>query len=122
MVDGFGTAFGFDESDMARLNLVMEEAVSNIILYAYPQGEVHDIKITADFDSKTRNLNMVISDEGKEFDPTARGEVDISLPAEERQIGGLGIFLVKSIMDSVEYERKDGRNILTLKKRMNVIN
>ena len=60
---------------------------------------------------------FIISDNGVAFDPTAKAEVDTTLSAEERQIGGLGIHLVRHIMDNVEYERKDGRNILRLSKK-----
>ena len=59
---------------------------------------------------------FIISDSGTPFDPTTKEDVDTSLSAEERPIGGLGIFLVKQIMDNVQYEWKDGKNILTLCK------
>ena len=95
--------------------LTIEEAVVNVMDYAYPpgtKGEV-DIEVKADADK----LMFTISDNGVAFDPTAKAEVDTTLSAEERQIGGLGIHLVRHIMDNVEYERKDGRNILRLSKK-----
>ena len=63
-------------------------------------------------------LTFVISDSGKPFDPTTKGDVDTTLPAEERSIGGLGIHLVKQLMDNIQYEYKDGHNVLTLKKKI----
>jgi serine/threonine-protein kinase RsbW len=64
------------------------------------------------------NLIISITDQGKEFDPTKGGEVDISLSADERPIGGLGIFLIKQIMNEVEYKRIAGSNVLTMKKNI----
>ncbi len=98
-----------------NLNLALEEAVSNVILYAYPndeKGRTIDITIGKTGDE----LKVVITDSGTPFDPTAQADPDITLPAEERSIGGLGIFMVKKIMDTVAYQRIDEKNILTLKK------
>lgn len=99
-----------------QLNLVMEEAVSNIILYAFPANEKHTVSLSVAKDGE--RLIFILSDSGKEFDPTQVEDADVSLSAEEREIGGLGIFLVRQIMDTVEYQRIDGKNILTLKKQL----
>ena len=107
---------GFDPMLTMQLNLAIEEAVVNVMDYAYPpgtKGEV-DIEVKADADE----LMFTISDNGVAFDPTAKAEVDTTLSAEERQIGGLGIYLVRQLMDDVEYERRDGRNILKLTKKL----
>lgn len=61
---------------------------------------------------------LVLTDTGKEFDPTMAPEADITLSADERKIGGLGIFLIRQIMNEVKYERIDGKNVLTLEKRL----
>jgi anti-sigma regulatory factor (Ser/Thr protein kinase) len=63
-------------------------------------------------------LKFVISDSGTPFDPTAKAEVDTTLSAEERGIGGLGIHLIRQIMDTINYERVDGKNVLTLRKNL----
>ena len=63
-------------------------------------------------------LKFIISDSGKEFDPTAAPEADVSLGVEDRPIGGLGIYLVRKIMDTVSYERADGKNILSMTKKL----
>ena len=64
-------------------------------------------------------VKFILSDEGKAFDPTQRGNADTTLSVEERPIGGLGILLVQTLMDSINYERIDGKNVLTLKKSYN---
>jgi sigma-B regulation protein RsbU (phosphoserine phosphatase) len=99
-----------------QMNLAMEEAVVNVMNYAYPA----DVKGTVDIEAKAGDgwLQFIISDSGTAFDPTAKGEVDTTLSAEERGIGGLGIHLIRQIMDSIEYERKDDRNVLTLTKKV----
>jgi len=113
-IDELGEELGLSPELVFNLNLVLEEAVSNVILYAYPKGEHENISLTA---KKTENqLLFVLTDTGKEFDPTLMPDADVNLAAEDRQIGGLGIFLIRQIMNRVEYQRIDGRNVLTLGK------
>jgi sigma-B regulation protein RsbU (phosphoserine phosphatase) len=105
------------EKSLARqLRLAVEEAVVNVIDYAYPAGQEGDIEIRIMSDGKT--LRTIIIDSGVAFDPTAKEKADTSLSAEDRQIGGLGILLVRELMDSINYERTDGQNILTLIKKL----
>lgn len=99
-----------------NLNLVLEEAVSNVILYAYPKGEQQKIVLTAKKSDKS--LIFVLTDSGKEFDPTQAPDADVTLSAEDRPIGGLGIFLIRQIMNRVEYQRIEGKNVLTLGKQL----
>ena len=99
-----------------KLNLAIEEAVVNVMNYAYPQDTVGDIKIEAKGDDNL--LEFIISDTGTPFDPTTKAEVDTTLSAEERPIGGLGIHLVRNIMDSINYEHVNGKNILALIKKL----
>ena len=84
--------------------------------YAYPKGTPGDIHIMAAANDK--RLKFIIEDSGMPFDPTIRNEVDTSLSAEERPIGGLGIHLITQLMDSINYERKDNLNVLTLRKKL----
>ena len=107
-----------DPSLTMNLNLAIEEAVTNVILYAYPEGMEDRIYIEAVCNPNPRRLKFIISDWGKAFDPTTKDDVDISLGVEDRPIGGLGIHLIRQIMDSVNYERVDGKNILTLRKKL----
>lgn len=98
-----------------NVRLAVEEAVVNVMDYAYPSGVEGDVTIEAHSDGEL--LKFVISDAGAAFDPTKAARVDTSLSAEERPIGGLGIHLVRQLMDSINYERIAGRNILTLRKK-----
>lgn len=99
-----------------NLNLVLEEAVSNIIFYAFPEGGKHPIEITLTL--KEKELKIIIEDEGIPFDPTLKEQPDTNMPADQRPIGGLGIFLIRKIMDNVTYNREQKKNILTLKKNL----
>ncbi len=100
-----------------NLNLVLEEAVSNVILYAYGKEEQKEISLLATMTDN--NLIFVLTDSGKEFDPTKVPDADITLSAEEREIGGLGIFLIRQIMDKVDYQRIGEKNVLTMRKQLN---
>ena len=98
------------------INLALEEAVSNVILYAYPKETDGLVDVEAIL--RKDSLEFVIIDSGVPFDPTAAPDVDTALPAEERSIGGLGIHLVRELMDSVSYERKDEKNYLRMVKKL----
>ena len=98
-----------------QMNLAMEEAVVNVMSYAYPADTVGDVTIEAV--TIADQLQFTITDSGTPFDPTAKEDVDTTLSAEERPIGGLGIHLVRQLMDSITYERIDGKNVLTLRKK-----
>lgn len=106
----------FDMSTTLKLNLAIEEAVVNVMNYAYPAGEKGDVDIEAMINDEY--LVFVISDSGTPFDPTAKAEVDTTLSVEERGIGGLGIHLIRQIMDTINYKRVDGKNVLTLRKKL----
>ena len=103
-----------EKSLAQRLRLAVEEAVVNVIEYAYPAGTEGDI--TVEWLCDGRNLHIKIKDAGVPFDPTAKEMADTTLSAEDRQIGGLGILLVRELMDCINYERIDGNNVLTLVK------
>lgn len=107
---------GYEEDEARCIRLAVEEAVVNVISYAYSEGQEGDISIVAQANSK--RLQFIITDSGIPFDPTEASQVDITLPAEERRIGGLGIHLVRELMDSINYERENGKNILTLVKKI----
>ena len=114
-IDEVCETMGFNTSVTMQMNLAMEEAVVNVMNYAYPKGEQGDIVIEAE--DVGDNVRFVIIDGGTPFDPTSEADADTTLSAEERPIGGLGIFLVRQLMDSVSYEYKDGKNRLTLLKK-----
>lgn len=97
-----------------NINLALEEAVANIIMYAYPVQEQHTILLRVTYTEK--QLVFLLTDKGTSFDPTQADEVDITLSLEERPIGGLGIFLIRSIMNEISYQRIDNENHLIMKK------
>lgn len=99
-----------------NLNLVMEEMVSNVIFYAYPEGTDAEIELMVEDDGK--ELTFVLSDQGREFDPTLKEDADIDVNPIDREIGGMGILIVKNIMNKVTYQRLDGKNLLTMKKEI----
>lgn len=115
-MDAVCEAMGFDEVTTMQMNLAIEEAVVNVMNYAYPEGTTGSVNI--EVQANDVRLKFVISDSGKHFDPTSVATVDTSLSAEDRSIGGLGIFLVRQLMDSVNYERIGGFNVLTLRKKL----
>ena len=104
----------FDARELNRIRLASEEALVNVINYAYPDknGSVEIIYEIKD----GKKLILEIIDSGVPFNPLSMPEPDIKSPMENRKIGGLGIFLVRSIMDELNYRREEGRNILTLTK------
>ena len=116
-VNGVLERFGCPPKAVIQIDVVIDELFSNIAYYAYAPEEG---SATISIDVKEDPLSVIISfaDKGKPFDPLSMKEPDTALSADERQIGGLGIFLVKKTMDSVSYEYKDGQNILTVKKVM----
>ncbi len=113
-VEELGEEWQLGMALVTNINLVLEEAVSNIIFYAFDDKKRHNIDITITMDNK--KLTIQIVDGGKPFDPTKKTPPDTTLSAEEREIGGLGIFLMGKIMDKLDYQRKDEKNILTLRK------
>ncbi len=97
----------------------IEEWVANVISYDYPKGIRGHVELTAKVVDNV--LTLVIKDHGAPFDPTQQTEVDVDAQLDERQIGGLGIHLVKAIMDTMHYERTaDGYNVLTLTKELKI--
>ncbi|MBQ4428089.1 MAG: ATP-binding protein [Oscillospiraceae bacterium] len=95
-----------------QIDVAIDELFSNIAFYAYENGG----DATVRFDYADGVVTLTFIDSGKPYDPTKKDDPDTTLSAEERQIGGLGIFLVKKTMDSLDYRYEDGKNVLTIKK------
>ena len=108
------SAYGLEEQLTMQIKLALEEVVTNVILYAYPNKKDQDIRIDMNYGNK--QLAIVITDKGTPFNPLEMKEPDITLPPEERPIGGLGIYLVKQLRTEVTYSRSSGKNILTMTK------
>ncbi len=101
---------------MMQINVAVEEIYINIASYAYGEG-TGQAEILLDTDTKGQ-VALTFMDSGVPYNPLAREDPDITLSAEERGIGGLGIFMVKKSMDDVKYRYEDGKNILTLIKKI----
>ena len=116
-IDEIGEELGLSMELIMNLNLVMEEMVVNVISYAYPEGTDAEIELLAKSDAN--ELTLVLSDQGKEFDPTTKKDSDMSVNPAERELGGMGIYIVKNLMNKVTYQRLEGRNLLTMTKSIN---
>jgi anti-sigma regulatory factor (Ser/Thr protein kinase) len=107
---------GIDFHISLKLQLAIEEMATNVVLYAYPEGTSAEITLTAESDDK--QLVFVLSDTGKPFDPTAKEDADIIANPMDREQGGMGILIVKKIMNEVSYQRLGDENRLTMKKEL----
>ena len=97
--------------------VAIEEVFVNVAHYAYG-GKEGDVTFAIDFEEETRNVTIQMTDKGVAFDPLKKPDPDITLSAEEREIGGLGIFITKKTMDLVTYAYENGENILTMRKKI----
>lgn len=107
-----------DDELQFKLRLSIEEAVENVVSYAY-DGGIGWLETDIHFDQNALMLTIELRDAGMPFNPLKKEDPDINQGAEERQVGGLGIFLCKKMMDSIEYRYEDGNNVLTMTKKVN---
>ena len=117
-LEELGEEWEFSMPLVFSLNLVLEEALTNIILYGFEDQSEHQIEI--DFKKSDDKLFITLIDDGIAYDPTLKADPDLSLSAEDRPIGGLGVFLIKKIMDQVVYNRNENKNLLILTKNINL--
>jgi len=113
----FLEARGQPPREVYAANLALEELATNIIKYGYDDTFEHRIQLTVQLDAQTLSLSLI--DDGHEFNPLQAREVDVTSPIENRAIGGLGIHLVKKLFEQLTYERRDGKNIFTVVKKLN---
>jgi anti-sigma regulatory factor (Ser/Thr protein kinase) len=97
-------------------DLALEEALTNVITYGFADSKPHIVAI--DFVVRGGEFVIEIRDDGTAFDPTKHPAPDLNVPADKRKIGGLGIHMIRTSMDAVEYQRAGGRNILRMRKRI----
>ena len=100
-----------------KLRLSIEEAVENVVRYAY-DGGIGWLETNIDFNQDTLLLTIQLRDAGVPFNPLEKEDPDLTLSAEDRNIGGLGIYLCKKMMDNIEYRYEDGNNVLTMTKKV----
>jgi anti-sigma regulatory factor (Ser/Thr protein kinase) len=110
----FCESFSISQKDRLSLQLALEESVTNVITHGYSDGGSHTFTVA--LSAASDRILAVVEDDAPAYDPLARREVDISLPLDQREIGGLGVHLVKKLMSVAHYERRNGRNILTLER------
>ena len=108
---------GLSHKDLLQIHMVIDEIFGNIVAYAYEDGR-GGVVILVDYDKTQGTVMLVFTDEGKPYNPLLNEDPDIKLSADERTAGGLGIFMVKNTMDEIDYENRDGKNILTMKKQI----
>ena len=108
--------FPYTERTRAQLDVAVEEIFVNIAHYAYRPEQLGEATVRCCVGGSPLQVTIQFLDNGKPFNPLAKEDADITLSAEERQIGGLGILMVKKSMDAVDYTYEDGKNILTIKK------
>ncbi len=106
-----------DEGLQFKIRLSIEEAVENVVNYAYQDG-IGWLEAGTSIDDDGLTLTIELRDAGVPFNPLDKPDPDITLSAEERQIGGLGIFLCKQLMDDINYRYENGNNILTMSKKL----
>lgn len=115
-VEAFAEQARLSPATRNAFDLALVEWITNVISYAYEDD--HEHWITARFLGAPGQASVEIEDDGREFNPLTRPPVDTSAPLEQRGIGGLGVHMVRQLMDSVEYRREAGRNILTMTRRV----
>lgn len=113
-LEKFGNALGLSKKSTFQINLAMEEVFSNIISYAYTDKREHWITVTMSHEKDA--LVLRIEDDGIPFNPCEVKVPDLECPLEERQIGGLGCYLMRCCVDDIAYERRGNSNVLTMKK------
>jgi serine/threonine-protein kinase RsbW len=112
LLEAFGPQSGLTDDATFKLTLALDEIVANVVRHGFEDEGEHRIEVKVTVDDRT--VTASVEDDGLEFDPREAPVPDLDLPIEMRKPGGLGMHLVKATMDSVEYRRQDGRNILTV--------
>lgn len=115
-LEAFCARHGIGPKVLNALNLALEEVVTNVISYGFADEDAHDIAVSIEIDGG--ELKAWVEDDGAEFDPLSRSDPDVRAAIADRRVGGLGVLLVKRLMDDVSYARVDGRNVLSMRKRL----
>ena len=115
-LDNFGQSLGLSKKSIFEINLALDELFTNIISYGFADDDEHEIEVTITPQNET--LCMCIEDDGVPFNPVEAQEPDLECTVEDCKIGGLGIHLIRNLMDEICYERCGEKNVLTLKKNL----
>lgn len=113
--EDFAAIHAIPRNLMLKVNIVLDELLSNIVKYSFPDGKEHVIDITLELFT-TGKLTLCLTDEGVPFNPFDAPDPDLSMPLEEREVGGLGILIVKRLMDEYNYKRQANLNVTSMIK------
>ncbi len=116
-IDAFAALHGIEPAKVFQVNLVVDELLTNVIAYGYPQNGEHRIEVTLEL--QQGQLIVTIVDDGQAFNPILEApEVELDATVEERKVGGLGLHFMRTMMDALDYHRQDGYNKLQMTKRL----
>jgi anti-sigma regulatory factor (Ser/Thr protein kinase) len=116
LIRHFGELHEIPGRTLYAVNLAVDELVTNAVLYGFDEGSTEEIVVQ--IEAQAKEVRAVVTDEGREFDPLSAPAPDLTAPLETRTVGGLGIHLVRSLMDDVQYARDGNKNLLTIRKRI----
>jgi serine/threonine-protein kinase RsbW len=114
-LENFGQKCHLSSKTLFELNLILEEVVANVISYAYGDNQRHEIVVCADL--RDGELVIEVEDDGRPFNPLQSSLPDLGPPLERRKVGGLGLHLVRELTSSIEYNRKEEKNRLVMRKK-----
>ncbi|WP_395741540.1 anti-sigma factor antagonist [Prosthecobacter sp.] len=117
MIDAFCAVSPVNAADVSALHLALEEIVTNVITHGYGCDASRPFTVCLEMISADR-IRAVVTDDAPAYDPLARPEVDTQLPLEARPVGGLGVHLVKKLMDVCQYEHRDGKNVFSIERKL----
>lgn len=115
-IDKFGEDRGLSSDTLYAVNLALDEVITNIILYGYDDRRKHTIRVQLQLQAD--DLKIEVEDDGRSFNPLKMPEFDATKPLEKRAIGGIGISLVRKMMDQLEYRRQQNKNLLVMKRKV----
>jgi serine/threonine-protein kinase RsbW len=115
-VTEFGARHALPDRIVSHVNLALDEAITNIVFYAYDDADDHEIGVRISLAQGVLTAELV--DDGRAFDPLQVAAPDLAAPLEERAVGGLGVHLMRHLVDDIQYRRDGGRNHLVLTKRI----
>jgi serine/threonine-protein kinase RsbW len=115
-LENFGQKCNLSPKTLLELNLILEEVLTNVISYAYGDNQRHEIVVHADL--RDAELVIEVEDDGRPFNPLQSSPPDLERPLEQRNIGGLGLHLVREFTNSIEYDRKEEKNRLVVRKKI----
>jgi anti-anti-sigma factor len=117
MIDEFCAGVAVNASDVSALHLALEEIVTNVITHGYRNDAARSFTVRLEAIAADR-IRAVVTDDAPAYNPLARAEVETHLPLESRPVGGLGVHLVKKLMDVCTYERRDGQNVFFIERKL----